>query len=130
MNNLWYTQLHKSPFTPPDLVFSIVWPILYSFITASFFIFYANNGMTQNKLGLFYFVFQLVLNVSWPYVFFTLKNIFYSFVIIILLFVFILLTIMQIKKTNSFASFLLLPYLLWVSFAAYLNWYIYKYSNN
>jgi benzodiazapine receptor len=86
--------------------------------------------MTQNKLGLFYFVFQLVLNVSWPYVFFTLKNIFYSLVIIILLFVFILLTIMQIKNTSRWASFLLIPYLLWVSFAAYLNWYIYKYSNN
>jgi len=128
-NNLWYTQLVKSPLTPPDFVFSIVWPLLYCCIVASFFIFWSNGGVEQNKLAVVYFILQMALNVSWPYLFFKLKSIRLSFTIIILLWVCILLTILQIRNTSLWSAYLLFPYLLWVSFAVYLNGYIYKYSN-
>ena len=120
-NPNWYKSLNKSKLTPPDFVFSIVWNILYLMITISFII-YIRDKPTQ--FGIIFFIIQIILNLSWSPVFFGFKNIKLAFYIIILLVISLFLTIINFYKTNKLSSYLLLPYLLWVLLAIYLNYYI------
>jgi translocator protein len=76
------------------------------------------------KLGMTLFGIQLVLNTVWSILFFGLQAPFYAFIEIIFLWIMILLTILQFRKISKKASYLLIPYILWVSFAAVLNYYI------
>jgi tryptophan-rich sensory protein len=74
------------------------------------------------KIGLLIFGTQLVLNIFWSFLFFGLRSPYYGFVEIIFLWLAILLTIVQFRKISKTASYLLIPYILWVSFAALLNY--------
>jgi tryptophan-rich sensory protein len=122
----WYDTLHKSKFTPPPYVFSIVWPILYVTIFLSLFFYIFNRKYTY--LGLFYFVLQFALNILWPIIFFQYKNISLAFFILIFLCLFISLTLFEFSKTDSVSTLLLVPYFIWSLFALYLNMYIYIYN--
>lgn len=118
----WYKQLNKSNLTPPPIVFSIVWTLLYVSMFASFLVYLKHQ---PKPLGIVFFVLQLLLNLSWAPVFFRLKNINLSLIIIILTWIFILLTMIIFYKTSHLSTYLLVPYVLWVSFAIYLNAYIF-----
>jgi len=120
----WYRQLKKSPLTPPSWIFPIVWPILYILIIISGVI-YVKNGGSLTSTGFGYYMISWILNLSWSPIYFTYKMTGISFIVILLMVVFIYLTINAFYTTSKLASYLLIPYLLWVSFASYLNGYIY-----
>ncbi|MCP8304020.1 MAG: tryptophan-rich sensory protein [archaeon] len=121
----WYASLQKPSFNPPNWLFAPVWLILFALMGVSAYLVWSKGLESEGvKAALFIFVVQLVLNVLWSIVFFGLHSIFYSFVIIIVLWIAIALTITAFVRVSKKAGALLLPYILWVSFASVLNYYI------
>jgi benzodiazapine receptor len=118
----WYAQLSRPSFTPPDWTFGVVWPALYVIMGISAFLIW-NKGLKRRKvkIALGIFVLQLVLNGLWTPIFFGLHLIGVALVEIVILWVAILLTILAFWRVSKTAALLLLPYILWVSFAVVLN---------
>ena len=118
----WYAALQKPAFNPPNWIFAPVWTSLYLLMGISAFIIW-RKGLSSSgvKEALIVFVVQLILNASWSIVFFGLKSPLSGAVVIIILWIAILFTVVRFFKISMTASLLLLPYLLWVSFAAVLN---------
>ena len=130
--NTWFLSLEKPFFNPPSWVFAPVWIVLYVVMGYSFAIIWSNKSQSRkskeiiNK-AMIVFGAQLALNALWSILFFKLCNPFLALVEILLLWLMIFETIKAFNKIDSFASKLLLPYLVWVSFAAVLNgsiWYL------
>lgn len=118
----WYNQLNKPSFMPPGWLFGPVWTILYILMaTAAFLVWQRGFQDKKVKTALGLFLVQLILNGLWTPIFFGAQQIFIAFVVIILLWATILLTIIHFKKISLPAAILMLPYLFWVSFAAILN---------
>jgi tryptophan-rich sensory protein len=121
----WYLLLEKPAFTPPSWVFFPAWVILYTLMGISLYLVWERGSQGQEiKMGLLIFGIQLGLNVLWSFLFFGLKSPYYAFVEIVLLWLAIFLTILKFRKISKTASYLLFPYILWVSFAMLLNYYI------
>ena len=118
----WYAALEKPPFTPPNWLFAPAWVTLYLLMGIAAFILW-RKGLSQEgvKPALVIFLVQLVLNALWSVVFFGLKSPIGGAVVIIVLWVAILFTILKFFRLSVAAGSLLLPYILWVSFAATLN---------
>lgn len=118
----WYGQLDKPFFTPPGWVFGPVWTVLYFLMAVSLFLVWS-KGLSDRrvKVAVGVFMVQLGLNASWTPVFFGGHLILAGLVIIILLFAAIIVTIVFFRKISFSAALLLMPYLLWVGFAAVLN---------
>lgn len=123
-NDDWYTKLKKSSLTPPSKYFGVVWALLYFSLIISFVIFICNDGRKKSPLGFYFFIIQLLINLSWSLIFFKLKQIKLAVLIIILTIIFTILTIIYFWKVNIWSSILLIPYVLWLIFALYLNSYI------
>ena len=123
----WYASLQKPSFNPPNWIFSPVWTTLFVLMGISAFIVW-NKGLDRKgvKAALLLFIIQLVLNMLWSYLFFTLHSPLYAFVEIIILWLAILLTMLKFFPISRAAGYLLLPYMLWVSFAAVLNFTIFR----
>jgi len=121
----WYTSLHKPFFNPPNWIFGPVWTILYVLIGISFYLIW-KKGIKSIKVrsAINLFVIQLGLNAIWTPVFFGMHNPPWAFVIILLMIYFSVLTIISFKKINKLAAYLLYPYLIWIIFAAALNFSI------
>jgi benzodiazapine receptor len=117
----WYATLKKPFFTPPNWIFSPVWISLFILMGISLFFVWRRQGHPQFKKALIFFFVQLILNILWSLAFFGLRLPLLGLMDIILLWIAILLTIQHFSKVSKFAAALLLPYLLWVSFAALLN---------
>jgi tryptophan-rich sensory protein len=123
----WYAALNKPSFNPPNWVFGPVWTSLYIMMGISLFLVWKEGtGNSFVKPALTLFIVQLILNSLWSAVFFGMKSISGGLLIIILLWLAILFTIFRFMKVSSFAGILLIPYLLWVSFASVLNYFFYK----
>jgi translocator protein len=122
----WYTFLQKPSFSPPNWVYSPVWFLLYILMGISAFLVW-RMGMKQFHVreGLVIFLIQLILNTFWSFAFFGLKSTIAGLLVIVPLWTAILLTIINFYRISRTASFLLLPYILWVSFATALNFSIY-----
>jgi tryptophan-rich sensory protein len=120
----WYAGLNKPSFNPPSWIFGPVWTILYILMGVSLFLVVKRGFSKKNKLALKFFGVQLVLNTLWSILFFGLRNPLLAFVDIILLWIFILLTILKFYRISKWSSYLLMPYILWVSFASVLNYAI------
>ena len=120
--NTWYADLSRQSFTPPDWAFGVVWPILYVMMGISAFMIW-NKGLSsrQVKVALGLFILQLVLNGLWTPIFFGLHMIALALAEITLLWVAIIITILAFWRISRAAAYLLLPYILWVSFAIALN---------
>jgi len=118
----WYSTLNKPFFNPPNWIFAPVWTILYLMIGIAAGLIW-HKGFNQNgvKVALSLFVAQFLLNLIWSPIFFNLQAPTIAFIIIIILWVLIILTIMHFNKVDKIAGRLLIPYLLWVSFATILN---------
>jgi len=118
----WYATLQKPPFTPPNWLFAPVWITLYLLMGISAFIIW-RRGVDNRRVreALIVFLVQLILNGLWSVVFFGLKSPLYGVVVIVALWIAILFTILKFFKLSTAAGGLLLPYILWVSFAAVLN---------
>jgi benzodiazapine receptor len=122
----WYVYLHKPVFNPPNWLFAPVWTMLYVMIAIAAYLVWQQRDKSSiyNKAKVIYFI-QLSLNFSWSIVFFGLHQVFGALIIIALLFIAIILNINYFGKIDKTAGWLFIPYLLWVSFAGVLNFYIY-----
>lgn len=119
-NSDWYNSLIKPFLSPPDGVFLPVWTVLYITILISFILYFTNPNKNKKSGYIFFFV-QFVLNLSWSFVFFKFKSISGGLIIIFLMGVFIFLTIKKFYSVSKVSGLILIPYFLWVLFAAYLN---------
>jgi tryptophan-rich sensory protein len=121
----WYLNLEKPPFNPPNWVFAPVWTVLYIVMGISAGLVWAKGFYhVWVKTALYHFGFQLLLNALWSIVFFGLRNPFLALLVILALLTLILLTIKWFKVVDRTAAYMLVPYLIWVAFAAALNYKI------
>lgn len=120
--SLWYATLNKPFFTPPNWLFGPAWTTLYFLMGISLFLVW-KKGLKKKEVreALVIFDIQLILNFLWSIIFFRFQNPLLAFIEIIILWAVILLTISKFKKISKLAAYLLIPYILWVSFAAILN---------
>lgn len=117
-----YKVINQPPLSPPGWVFPIVWSILYLLMgEASYRVLTADEDMVIIRSALKAYAVQLALNFLWPLVFFGLEMYFLAFLILIALWIAIFITLRQFSGIDDTAGNLLLPYLLWVTFAGYLN---------
>lgn len=118
----WYGTLVKPPFSPPNWLFGPIWTLLYILMGVSVYLIW-NKGLKTKKVreALYLFAIQLALNAIWSPVFFGAQNILLGLIVIIIMWIFILKTILAFVKLNKTAAYLLYPYLAWVSFATILN---------
>ncbi len=118
--SVWYYNLTKPPLAPPDWIFPSVWSILYFSMLIALLL-YLFKPAQNKKSGYIYFAVQLILNLLWAIVFFYLKNMFLALIVIILLDIFVILTIKSFYKVSKISGLILIPYLIWILFATYLN---------
>ena len=123
----WYAALEKPAFTPPNWIFSPVWISLYVLMGIAAFLVW-NKGFSARgvKPALAFFGAQLVLNTLWSILFFGCRSPFLAFVEIVALWLAIAVTVATFYRVSKPAALLLVPYLLWVSFAAALNFAIFR----
>ena len=121
-----YNGLSKFILNPPPIVFEIVWPILYILMGIAAYRIYMKNklGAKENN-AYFYYLVQLVVNLIWPFIFFTFRLYGVSFVLIIILLVLVIITLVKFFKVDKSAAALMVPYALWLVFATVLNFFIY-----
>jgi benzodiazapine receptor len=117
----WYQSLHKPFFTPPNWIFSPVWIGLYLLMGISLYFVWQRQGQPRRRIALILFFLQLILNILWSAAFFGLRSTLLGFIDIVFLWVAILLTFQTFLSVSKVGGLLLLPYLVWVSFAALLN---------
>lgn len=117
----WYEQLLKPALTPPGWVFPIVWTLLYTMMGVAAWLIWRHRGVAGALRPLGLFLLQLGFNTLWSYLFFGLENPGLALVNIIVLWLAILATVITFWQYDRLAGQLLIPYLLWVSFAVYLN---------
>jgi len=115
-----YRMLIKPPFSPPGIVFSIVWPILYILLGAAASLIYRGKP-ERNMRAFVWFMIQLVLNFSWSIIFFRFHAYWAALIILILMDIITAYMFSLFKKVNKCASLLLIPYFIWILFATYLN---------
>lgn len=119
----WYASLIKPSFSPPNWVFAPVWTTLFILMGLSLYLVWS-RGLKKVKLEITIFGVQLILNIIWSVLFFGLRSPLYAFVEIIVLWLAILIIIIKFYKVSKNAAYLLIPYILWVSIASLLNYYI------
>lgn len=122
----WYAGLEKSPLTPPGWVFPVAWSALYLAMGVALFLFLERARRGDRLPGLVLFGAQLVLNGAWSWLFFGLERPGLALVEIVALWALILATLVAFGRQRRAAAGLLVPYLAWVSFAAYLNFEIWR----
>ena len=117
----WYSSLVKPSLTPPAWVFGPVWTLLYAMMATAAWLVWRRYGLAKAIVPLGLFLGQLALNALWSYLFFGLQRPGLAFLGIVALWLAILATLIAFWRSRASAGLLLLPYLLWVSFATYLN---------
>lgn len=123
----WYATLNKPMFNPPSWIFGPVWIVLYTMMgIASYLVWQKRGNMGVAKISLIIFFIHLVLNALWSIIFFGLHNPMLAFFEIIILWITIAVLIFLFYKIDRRAAYLLIPYLLWVSFASFLNYSIWR----
>ena len=123
----WYDTLTKPTFAPPDWLFFPVWTTLFVMMGISLYLVWRRGLEDQQvKNALFIFVIQLILNVLWSAAFFGLQSPLSGLMEISILWISIAYTIMIFMKISRIAGLLLIPYIIWVSFAAILNFFIWR----
>lgn len=117
----WYSE-GKSSITPPNFVFPIAWSILFFLIALSLFYAWTSSSEKDKSKIFVMFGINFILNMLWSYLFFAIKQPLYAFIDLILLWISILTLVITTWKIDKKAAYLLIPYLLWVSFAGILNY--------
>lgn len=116
-----YNTLNKPALSPPGWVFPVVWTILYTLMGISSYIVYNAQKSMSRAQGLKTYALQLAVNFIWPIIFFNAQNYFLAFIVLIVLWLLVLRMILLFKNVSPLAAYLQLPYLAWLTFAAYLN---------
>ena len=122
----WYKNIKKPTFNPPSWIFGPVWTILFTLMGISLYLVWVAPSSNIRTIALIIFAIHFVLNVLWSYLFFGINNPLASLIEIFVLLIFIIVTGIYFYMVNKFAGYLLIPYLLWVSFASFLNYSIWK----
>lgn len=121
-----FEEVNKPWFSPPAIVFPIVWTILFVLMGISSYLVCANNTDKKfKKRACFIYLLQLTVNVLWSLFFFRLRWYFFSFIWVLLLLLFIIFMIVKFYKIKPLAGYLQIPYLIWTTFAAILTYSIY-----
>lgn len=118
----WYQTLIKPSFNPPSWIFGPVWTVLYILMGISLYLILTRQK--KNKLPLAIFSAQLFFNGIWSFLFFGMHNPLLALIDILVMWVLIVITIVVFHKISKLASYLLIPYIMWVSFATVLNYFI------
>lgn len=111
----------KPPLSPPAILFPIVWTVLYALMGIGAARVYLTPNSSERTQGLLLFLVQLVFNFFWSIIFFNLQAYGFAFLWIIALWLLIILMTLTFYKSDELAAYLQIPYLLWVTFAGYLN---------
>lgn len=119
----WYQTINKASFNPPNWVFGPVWTFLFLLMGISLFLILESKNKFKN-IAIFWFSLQLFFNFLWSFLFFGLHQPFLAFIEIIFLLISIFVVIKKTYAVSQIASYLLWPYLFWVSFASILNLFI------
>lgn len=122
----WYAALAKPSWNPPAWLFGPVWSALYTMMAVAAWLIWRRGGFAAQRRPLALFLTQLTLNAAWSPLFFGLKNPGLAFAEILLLWLAILATLISFLRLSKFAGWLLAPYLAWVSFAAVLNFTLWR----
>jgi benzodiazapine receptor len=118
----WYSTLEKPWFTPPNWVFGPVWITLFTLMGIS--LYWVSQRGKEAKVPLAIFAAQLAVNTLWNVLFFGIRNPLYGLIGIIVLWALIAATIVTFYRTSKKAGLILLPYIIWVSIATLLNYYV------
>lgn len=127
-DNLYlYAVINKPAFSPPAFLFPIVWTILYIFmgISSARIWLQRDNYSYEVMDSLLTYALQLILNFFWPIIFFNMRTFLFSFIWIVVLWTSILKMIFKFSVLDKTAAYLNIPYVLWATFAGYLNFMIY-----
>ena len=117
-----FALINKPPLSPPAWLFPVAWTILYVLMgIASYLVSKEKNS----DLALLFYTVQLFFNFLWSIIFFNFQNYIFAFVWLVALWILILITTVLFWRLNKTAGLLMIPYLLWVTFAGYLNFAIY-----
>ena len=114
-----FTTLKKPPLSPPGWLFGIIWQILYLLMGIAVYIIYQKPPESQKAINLYWI--QLLVNFLWPIVFFRFELYWIAVAVILILDVLVFLTTVWFYKISKVAGYLMIPYLLWILFATYLN---------
>lgn len=117
----WYEGIRKPAWNPPNAVFAPVWSVLFLVMGVAAWLVWSRRGAAPVTIALVLFVLQLVLNVLWSWLFFGFHRMDLAFYEVLLFWALILVTLVAFWRVRPLAGALLVPYLLWVTFAAYLN---------
>ena len=123
-----FEAVMKPALTPPAVVFPIVWTILYALMGIGAARVYLSSESEGRSRGLWLFLLQLILNFFWSLFFFNLQAFGFSLGLLVILWILILLMTVSFRKSDRVAALLQIPYLIWVAFAGYLNWMIWRLS--
>lgn len=126
--NTWYKDLNRAPWSPPNYVFGIIWPILYLLMTISVLLVLFNKKCYPYCRPITFFILQLILNLFWTTVFFELQQPLIALIMIVLIICITAYTALKFYPYSKIASLLLVPYLLWLCVAFSLNGYIVLYN--
>ena len=116
----FYQSLKQPPLSPPGWVFPLAWTILYSLLGVAAYLVWMRDSTGRNG-ALFFYGLQLIFNFVWPLLFFNARAYLASLIWLLLLWVLILITTARFFQETKAAGWLMIPYLLWVAFAGYLN---------
>ena len=119
----WYALLEKPSWNPPGWVFGPVWTILYILMGVAVWLVWKSRGFSG---AVYLFLEQLALNALWSYLFFGINRPGLAFLEILVLWVLILATMLAFRRVSTTAGALMVPYLLWVSFASVLNYALWR----
>lgn len=121
----WYAGLNKPAFNPPNTVFFPVWTTLYTLMGIAVFLVWRKDLSERPvRVAVGIFAIQLVLNTAWSIIFFGLQSLFVALIAIAFLWIAIVVNIVTFWRISKAAGALLIPYILWVSFASLLNYSI------
>jgi translocator protein len=122
----WYATLQKPWFNPPNWIFGPVWTALYAMMGVALYLVWKQPPGPARNSAITWFAVQLTVNFFWSFIFFYLHQPGWAFAEIVVMWVLILVTIFQFAKLSTAAAWLLVPYISWVSFAAVLNFTLWR----
>lgn len=122
----FYGELTQPSWAPPGSVFGPVWTTLYTLMGIAAWLVWREGGFQKNKTALTLFLVQLVVNALWSWLFFAWHLGAYALIDLIVLWLLIVATLLAFWRVKALAGALLVPYLLWVSFAGFLNYAVWQ----
>ena len=115
----WYSLLSKPTFNPPDWIFAPVWTTLYLMMTIAIWKFWHSKNQDMNTVYI-YFI-HLIFNTTWSIVFFVFHKMVLALIVLALLICLIIILLFRFRRVNMLSFYMMIPYLLWCSFALILN---------